>query len=101
MNYSHQDLREDLHEQMASLRHEVARLKKQLARRSRRAYRDTHHIREDLAEMLQHYYAALPDLRHGARRLQKSADAHPGTTAAIAAISVIVLGCAASLLLRR
>ncbi|WP_261513443.1 hypothetical protein [Chelativorans petroleitrophicus] len=102
MHHTHgNDIRDDLREQLASLSQEVTRLRKQVARHGRSSYRESRHIGEDIAEMLRDYYGSLPDLRHSAHRLQKSAEAHPATTAAIAAAGVIVLGCAASLLMRR
>lgn len=103
MHHTHgNDIRDDLREQLASLSQEVARLRKQVMRHGRSTYRaSSRHIGEDIAEMLRDYYGSLPDLRYSAHRLQKSAEAHPATTAAIAAAGVIVLGCAASLLMRR
>ncbi len=97
----HDDFREDLRDQIASLSNDVAKLRKQMMRRGRGALHDSRHLGEDLAEMMRDYYAALPDFRRNAYKLQRTAEAHPATTAGIAAMSVIVLGLAASLLMRR
>lgn len=100
----HQDIREDVQDQLVRLSHDVAALKKQMARRGRAAYRDTRHMSEDFADVMRDYMHQMPDIRDmrkQAYRLQKSAQAHPATTAGIAAASVIVLGLAASLLMRR
>ncbi|WP_274423305.1 hypothetical protein [Chelativorans sp. YIM 93263] len=97
----HQDIREDVQDQLVRLSHEVAGLKKQMASRGRAAYRDTRHVGEDFADVMRDYMHNMPDMRQQAHRLQKSAQAHPATTASIAAASVIVLGLAASLFMRR
>ncbi|WP_309082752.1 hypothetical protein [Chelativorans sp.] len=102
MHHRHEDIGEDLREQIASLSHEVAALRKQVTRRGRSAFRETRHMSEEIAEMLREYLSsALPELRRGARTVQVHAREHPTTTAAVAAASVVVLGLAASLLLRR
>lgn len=97
----HDDFREDLREQVADLSHQVSHLRKQMARRGRSGLQETRHMGEEVADTLRDYYETLPDFRHGAKRLQKSAEGHPATTAAVAAASIIVLGCAISLLRRR
>lgn len=103
MHHTHRDdLAEDLHEQLSNLSQEVAALKKQLMRRSWSAYREGQHIGGDVGEMLRDYFGgALPEIRRGAYRIQKSARENPATTAAAAAAAVIMVGLAASLLLRR
>lgn len=102
MHHAHQDdFSDDLREQLAELRQQVATLKKRMTRRGRHGWLGRRHMGEDLADTMREYYESLPDFRHGAHRLQKSAEEHPATAAAIAAASVIVLGCAISLLSRR
>ncbi|WEX09721.1 hypothetical protein [Chelativorans sp. AA-79] len=102
MHHRHEDFSEDLRDQLTSLSHEVASLRKQLGRRSRSAFRDSRHTGEDLAETLRDYLgSALPEIRRNAYHIQDQARQHPGTTAAVAAASVVVLGLAASLLMRR
>lgn len=103
MHHGHhkEDMREDLQDQLLRLSHDVAGLKKQMASRGRSAYQDTRHMSEDFADMMRDYMHHMPDMREKAYRLQKSAQAHPGTTATVAAASVVVLGLAASLFMRR
>jgi hypothetical protein len=98
----HEDFGEDLREQLTSLSHEVAALRKQIMRRGRSTYRDTRHMGGDALEVLSDYLqSALPEIRRGAYQVQEQARQHPGATAAAAAVGVIVLGLAASMLLRR
>ncbi|WP_011582648.1 MULTISPECIES: hypothetical protein [Chelativorans] len=102
MRHRHEDLGEDLRDQIASLSHEIAAMKKQMMRRGRGSFRDSRHMSEEIVETVRDYLsAAMPDIRRGAYQIQDRAREHPGTTAAVAAASVIVLGLAASLFMRR
>lgn len=97
----HHRHREDVQDQLMRLSQEVAALKKQMTSSGRAAYRDTRHMGEDFADAMRDHLHQMPDMRVQAYRLQKSAQAHPGTTASIAAAGIIVLGLAASLFMRR
>jgi len=102
MHHRHEDWGEDLRDQIASLNHEVAAMRKQMMRRGRGAFRDGRHTSEDIVETVREYLSsAMPDIRRSAYHIQHRAREHPGTTAAVAAAGVIVLGLAASLLMRR
>lgn len=98
----HDDMGDELRDQLMSLRDEVASLKKQIARSGRRGYRDSRHLGADAAEWMREYAGhALPDFRRSAQQIQQSARENPTAAASIAAASIIVLGLAASLLMRR
>jgi len=98
----HEDLSEDLRDQIAALSQEVAAMRKQMMRRGRSAFRDSRHVSEDIVDTVREYLSsAMPDIRRSAYQIQDRAREHPGTTAAVAAASVIVLGLAASLFMRR
>jgi len=102
MRHRHEDLGEDLRDQIASLSHEITAMRKQMMRRGRGAFRDGRHMGEDFFDTAREYLSsAMPDIRRSAYQIQDRAREHPGTTAAVAAASVIVIGLAASLLLRR
>lgn len=99
---SHHEMGEDLRDQIMSLNHEVAALRKHLARGSRGALKHSRHMGEEAADWLREYAeSALPEIRRGAHQLHQSAREHPGTTAGVAAAAVIVLGLAATFLMRR
>ncbi|WP_173933626.1 hypothetical protein [Chelativorans sp. Marseille-P2723] len=97
----HEGIGDELREQLSNLSHEVAQLKKQMMRRGKGAFHGSRHMGEEIGELLRDYYEALPDLRRSAHRLQKSAEANPAATAGVAAAAVVLVGLAASLLLRR
>lgn len=97
----HSETGEELRDQLTQLSQDVVALKKQMARRSRSAYSETRDMGEDFTESMRDYLNSMPDMRQQAYRLQRSAQAHPGTTAVIAATTVIILGLAASLFARR
>jgi len=102
MHHRHEDLADDLRDQIASLSQEIAAMRKQMMRRGRGAFRDSRHVSEDIVDTVRDYLSsAMPEIRRSAYHLQDRAREHPGTTAAVAAASVIVLGLAASLLMRR
>lgn len=98
----HDDTPDELRDQLTSLRDEVASLRKQVARSGRRGYRDARHMGAETADWMRDYAEhALPELRRSARHVRKSARENPTTTATIAAASVVVLGLAAALMMRR
>ncbi|MDZ5699198.1 hypothetical protein [Chelativorans sp. M5D2P16] len=98
----HDDMGDDLRDQLTNLRDEVASLRKQVARSGRRGYGDVRHMGAETADRMRDYAEhALPELRRSARHLQQSARENPTATATIAAASLVVLGLAAALMMRR
>lgn len=93
------DVVESLEAQLATLRKEVSGLRKTLSRRSARAYDSASEtageVYEDLAER---WADALPQIRKGARVVERSARDNPAVTAAV---GIAVVGLLALLVFRR
>ena len=89
----------DLDKQVATLTRELAGLKKALAKRGGAYYQEGRDVTldtySDIAERLRD---AMPAIRKQGRVIEKSARDHP---AAAAAVGLVVLGLAASLLFSR
>src|SRR5690606_18589162 len=63
MHHRHEDLGEDLRDQIASLSHEIAAMRKQMMRRGRGAFRDSRHVSEDIVDTVREYLSsAMPDI---------------------------------------
>ncbi|WP_336055301.1 hypothetical protein [Nitratireductor sp. CH_MIT9313-5] len=93
---------DDLHDQIASLSSEVADLRRQMSRKSARAYHDTRNMGAEFGEMLREYVsAALPEIRRNAHRLERTARDNPAASAGVAAAGLVAIGLAATFFLRR
>lgn len=89
----------DLDKQIATLTRELAGLKKALAKRGGAYYQDGRDATLDTySEIAERVRDAMPAIRKQGRVIEKSARDHP---AAAAAVGLVVLGLAASLLFSR
>lgn len=89
----------DLDKQIATLTRELAGLKKALAKRGGAYYQDGRDATLDTySEIAEQVRDAMPAIRKQGRVIEKSARDHP---AAAAAVGLVVLGLAASLLFSR
>ncbi len=96
---SSDDYRGDVEAQLATLRKEVARLRKMAGKRGAALY-------DEASDNASHYYDelahrvsdALPHVRAGARAVERRARENPGATAAL---GLIALGVLAAIAFRR
>lgn len=96
----------DLEKQVAQLTKELASLKKQLSKRGHHYYEEGREALADYRDTISDYYDEIsgrigdhmPDIRRKARVIENTAREHP---AAAAAVGLIVIGLAASLLFGR
>lgn len=94
-------VQDDIQDQLDSLRREIKVLRKQAGRGGERIGRQTRHTGNDVAELVREYAdAALPQVRRETRKLGKSARAHPYATVTTAAVGLLAIGLAVSLLRR-
>ncbi|HEU4987381.1 MAG TPA: hypothetical protein VFT89_09985 [Rhizobiaceae bacterium] len=97
-----EELQEDLQDQLDGLRQEITQLRKDIAKRSSRAYRQGRHYGDDAMDMFRDYLeSAIPALRRNARSFERTARDHPMTTAATAVVGLAVIGLAVALFSRR
>ena len=96
------DLQDELEDQISSLRKELSALRKDVSKRSARAYRGTKSASDDFLDVLRDYYdEAMPSVRRGAHAVERTARDNPKTTIATAVVGVAVLGLAAAFFARR
>ncbi len=96
----------DLEKQVAQLTKELASLKKQLSKRGHHYYEEGREALADYRDTISDYYDEIssrlgdhvPELRKRARAIESTAREHP---AAAAAVGLIIVGLAASLLFGR
>ena len=95
----HDDIQEDVQDQIARLSREISSLKKIASKRGGAAYGDARDATGDLYDdMWERVHDAMPDLRRGARRARETARDNPVVTAAVA---VGAIGLLVALLARR
>lgn len=89
----------DLEKRVRELTREVAQLKRAAAKRGAAAIEDASETASDLyADVAERVIAMLPSMRKRAKSIERTAYDHPK---AVAAVGLVVVGLAATLLLRR
>lgn len=96
------DMSETLQDQFATLSDEVIALRKQIKRQSRGAINEAMSVSEDATNWLREQASsALPEIKRGARRLQRSAHDNPNATIGVAVAGLFLVGMAVALMTRR